>query len=317
MNAKPVHSSRFSTAGLHNLASSILDRAKGALLIFCVVGFLLIEWHIFPAEWALEEGKPRQIILSLLVLLTAIVIFVIFDTHEEVEKISTNVAGEGQSSDRALNLIDSMKDLSNELNTVKRDDKVVMCHLALNLEQSWDYTIEHFVAHKNLRNMEVYLLMLPKDVGEIQVNPNHPVPHDVATWCKTVEGRLKVIDSTLQGLRPTLQRDGKRLKVLIKHYRMLPVIHGYSAAGRAKQHYVAFCRWLRNDAAPPLYWRYDWGENNYHKIVSDEAEPNLQDLANIFDGYFAYLWATSGDPSVEFYYGLKPDADHSKLPMFD
>jgi len=317
MNKEPVHNSRFSTAGLHNLASSILDRFKRALLIFCVLGFLLIEWHIFPAEWALEEGKPRQIILSLLVLLATIIIFVIFDTHEEVENVSKIVGGEAQSSDRALNLIDSMRDLSSELNTVRRDEKVVMCHLALNLEQSWDYTIEHFLAHKHLRNMEVYLLMLPKDAQEIQINSAHPIPHDVATWCKTVEGRLKVIDSTLQGLRPALERDGKKLKVLIKHYRMLPMIHGYSAAGRAKRHYVAFCRWLRNDAAPPIYWRYDWGENNYHKIVSDKAEPNLQDLANIFDGHFAYLWATSGAPSVEFYCGVDPDPNPSQLPMFD
>ena len=316
MNGKPVHKSRIPTAGLHNLASSILDRAKRALLILCVLGFLLIEWHIVPAEWAFHEGKPRQIILSVLVLLAAIIIFVIFETHETIEKVWQNVAGRVPSSDRALNLMDSMKDLSKELDRVKRHEKIVMCHLALNLEQSWDYTIQHFLEHKNLKDMEVYLLMLPKDAGELEVNPNHPVPHDVATWCKTVEGRLKVIDSTLKGLRPALERDKKKLKVLIKHYRTLPMIHGYSAAGRSKRYYVAFCRWLRNDETSPQFWRYDWGENNYHKIVTDIAEPNTQDLGNIFDGHFAYLWATSDAPSIEFYCLRKPDR-HSNLPSFD
>ena len=64
MNGKPVHKPRIPTAGLHKLASSILDRAKRALLILCVLGFLLIEWHIFPAEWAFHEGFPPTVLLT-------------------------------------------------------------------------------------------------------------------------------------------------------------------------------------------------------------------------------------------------------------
>lgn len=316
MKAKPAPNSRFSTAGLDNLPSSVLDRAKRALLVFCVVGFLLIEWHILPAEWIWHGGRPRQIILTILVLLAAVIIFVIFETREAVEAVSRNVANLRQAFKGTLNLVASMEDLSRELNSVKPNEKIIMCHLALNLEQSWDYIKRHFLEHRNLQDMEVYLLMLPKDPKELQSNSPYPVPAEVERWCMSVEAKLKAIERSLNELKPVLQRDRKKLKVLIKHYRMVPIVHGYSATGRFRYYYFSFCRWVRGDG-DPKYWTYEWGEDDYHKFVGDPNDLAFGDLAKVFDGHFYYLWATSGDPSVEFYYGREPDADHSKIPQFD
>ena len=316
MERKPAPNSRFSTAGLHNLASSILDRAKQPLLIFCVVGFLLIEWHLIPAEWAWHEGRPRQIVLSVLVLLIAVIIFVIFETHEAVDAVSRAVANLRQSLKGTLNLLSSMEDLSRELDSVKPNEKIIMCHLALNLEQSWHYIKRQFLEHRNLNDIEVYLLMLPKDPKELQSNSPHPVPDEVERWCYSVEAKLKAITRELDELKPVLEKQRKKLKVIIKHYRVVPIVHGYSAAGRLKYYYFSFCRWVPG-GGEPKYWTYEWGEDTYHKFVGDPKYLAFGDLTEVFDGHFHYLWATSGDPSVEFYSGTEPDADHSRIPQFD
>lgn len=308
--------SRFSTAGLHNLSASILDRAKRALLLFCVVGFLLIEWHILPAEWIWHDHRPRQIILTILVLLAAVIIFIIFETHDSVDTVSKKIASLQQSFKGTLNLVGAMEDLSRELKGVRPNEKIIMCHLALNLEQSWDYIRRHFLEHRNLQDIEVYLLMLPKDYKQLQTNSPHPVPTEVERWCASVEAKIKAIQRSLNDMKPILQRDRKKLKVIIKHYRTVPIVHGYSASGRFRFYYFSFCRWVRGEG-DPKDWAYDWGEDDYHKFVGDPNDIPYGDLAKFFEGQFSFLWATSGEPSVQFYYGRDKDLDHSTIPRFD
>ena len=72
-----------------------------------------------------------------------------------------------------------------------------MFHLALNLEQSWDYIKKHFLEHRNLTDVEVYLLMLPQDPAELQSPSPHPVPATVEKWCKAVERKLNEIEQSL------------------------------------------------------------------------------------------------------------------------
>jgi biopolymer transport protein ExbB/TolQ len=316
MKETPAPSSPSLAVSLEKLSSSILDRIKRPLLAICVAGFLLIEWHLLPGEWLFHEGKARQIMLSILTLLGGVMVYVIFDTQKAVEAVSRNIASLRQSFKGTLNLLSSMEDLSRELNSVKPNEKIVMCHLALNLEQSWDYIRRHFLEHKNLKDIEVYLLMLPKDPKELQSASPHPVPEEVERWSKSVEAKVKAIERSLNELKPFLERDRRKLKVLIKHYRMVPMVHGYSASGHLRYYYFSFCRWVRSDEEPK-YWTYDWGEDDYHKFIGDPNDLAFGDLAKVFDGQFHFLWATSGDPSVNFYHGREADADHSKIPTYD
>jgi hypothetical protein len=316
MKETPTPSSPSLAVSLEELSSSILDRIKRPLLAICVAGFLLIEWHILPPEWLFHEGKARQIMLSILTLLGGVMVYVIFDTQEAVETVSRNVASLRESFKGTLNLMTSMEDLSRELNSVRPNEKIVMCHLALNLEQSWDYIEEHFLQHKNLKDVEVYLLMLPKDARELESASPHPVPDEVERWCKTVEGKVTTIERSLEKLRPALEKDRKKLKVLIKHYRTVPIVHGYSCMGRSRYYYFTFCRWVPSDIKPKQ-WPYQWGEHDYHKFIGDPDDLAFGDLAKVFDGQFHFLWATSGDPSVNFYHGREADADHSKIPSYD
>lgn len=313
MDEKSAPDSPF--ANIHN-SYSILARGKKILLGICVIGFVLIEWNILQPEWIWEGQRPRQIILSILVLLATVIILIIFETNDAVSGVSRNIASLRQTFKGNLNLVGAMEDLSRELKSVKPGEKIIMCHLALNLEQSWNYLKRHFLEHRNLRDIEVYLLMLPKDHRELKSNSQHPVPTEVENWCGTVEKKIKAIERDLNDLKPVLGREGRKLKVLIKHYRMVPIVHGYSVFGHFRYSYFSLCRWVRGDGAPKD-WAYDWGEDDYHKFVGDPNDLPFGDLAKFFEGHFHYLWATSGKPSVQFYHGVDPDTDHSKVPRFD
>jgi hypothetical protein len=299
---------------LHHVGTSILYRAKHVLLALFVGGFLLLEWHIVKPEWVLEEGLPRQIALTVGVLLMAVTLYLLFDMFDTVEGVSKNVSRLLQKSVVGTHsLRDSTLDLYKELKSVKPDDKVVMFHLALNLVQSWDYIEKHFLKHPKLKNIELYLLMLPKDAD--QIVGGHPIPGDVRIWCTAVANSVKQIQSSLEALQPEMEQAGKKVLVLIKHYRVVPVVHGYSVEGRSRHHYVSFCRWKSRVGKPPEDWPYDWGEDTYHKVVSEAGDLALGDLANVFDGHFAFLWRTSGDLAVNFSCLREPVSDDDQWPV--
>lgn len=280
---------------------SIRNVGRRVLVWLFVALFIVFEWNLLPAEWLLKPGLPQQIALSLLVLLAASLVELLIDTRNSVEQVSEEVDSLVADSDiRTYGLHETARELAEHLETLRNDEHIIMEHLGLNLEQSWDYLRDYFLEMPNLKHVTLRLLMLPSSSADIKMHPRHPVPNDIKIWCKSTGQRIAQIDQFLRSEQDKLMQKGRELRVTIKQYRTVPVVHGYSVAiGDSKLYYVSFCRW-RPSGSEPQHWPYDWGENCYHRITSGTSEKAIRDLASIFDGHFQYLWQSSGSPVLDF-----------------
>ncbi len=307
--------------------SSVRDSVRRVLLGLCVLIFILFEWHIIPPDAITHEGLGRQIILSLLVVFGAFVVELLFDTRQSIEKASHDVSGLVQTADGVSNdlkvlhqtvrgvsknvsrlkqnvssdlqdLLRCIENLSQALRDVRPEDRLIVKHLGLNMEQAWSYLRKDILGQKMVKKIELRLLMLPNDAAEIIRHSNHPVPADVVRWCMTVKEKIQTIEESLKTDRQRLG-DDRRVQVIIKQYRTLPIFHGFSISGPFEACCLSVCRWKRSEVFPGN-WEYDWGEFSYHTIWGNAADESAADLAAIFDAHFEYLWATSGEPVVSF-----------------
>lgn len=282
-----------------------LVRAKNiirSILVWLCVGiFILVEWHLIPEE-VLRNKIIERVAVSIFVLFGASVVELLFDirraTHDTKRKVGDLL---NRSEAQTESLIASTTELAGYLKNLGKDDHVLMEHIGLNLQQSWNYLRDQFLDLPNLKHVDLRLLMLPGSADEIKMNARHPIPRDVVDWCKSTDLKIRQIGVFLEDERASFAAQGRHLKITIKQYCVLPVVHGFSVTtGKTRIHYVSFCRW-RASSAPPELWAYDWGENRYHRIFSQDRENSIADIGRVFDGHFNYLWASSGDPALQYY----------------
>ena len=99
---------------------------------------------------------------------------------------------------------------------------------------------------------------------------------------------------------------GSHLRVEIRSYSELPVVHGFSLVKPLVARYVSFCRW--EHTANVL--DYGWGIDKYRRIAGAPTDPSLRDLADVYDGMFRHLWETGSRQA-------DTDVDHEGVLALD
>jgi hypothetical protein len=279
---------------LLDLWRSVASKVRYGLLLLGVLAFILLELHIVQMESLFDEGRPNRITIIYFVALAAILIEVIFDTRRSVEKVVVSVKKLADNSSIGLkDLKFCTQDLALKLANLNPDQRIVMNHIGLSLDQSWSYFRDEFLVNRRLKNVNLRILMLPPSASEIEINSKyHPLPKKVFSWCNRAKDTLDEIKDYLEEVGPQIEQEGRRFQVEIRQYRFLPSIHGFSVAEPLEVHYLSFCRW-KPSRRKPEEWDYDWGEESYHIVSCDTTDTAITDLANIFDSYFEYLWVTS------------------------
>ena len=257
----------------------IEEKSRLALLGLLALFVLLFEWHLIPVEWVEGDGRIKQVVVTVLVVMAAGIIKVIFDTREAVDKLSETVKEISQGFSMALKpLRECTQDLSNRLGSVQPGDKVIIDHLGLDMNHAWDYVRQFILKHPQLRDVELRVLMLTGDAEKL----GSVIPNEVQDWCLRISSSLKKIQTSLTNESLSGQWEGKRLKVEVKQYNVLPTVHGFSVRQPFKVQYISFCRWKDSE--------YVWGEDSYRTIV-DLADSVLKDESDLFEGNFEYLWS--------------------------
>ncbi|MBI3796956.1 MAG: hypothetical protein HY268_08315 [Deltaproteobacteria bacterium] len=280
----------------------IIFKGRRFLTWFYALASLAYIWHIIPPEW-LVEGPIRQIAITLLVVLFVGVLELFLETRELVENVDKEInALERILSPEVYNLRECIQDFSKVLKNTHPKDRIVMSILGLNLEHALAYMKRYIFKQPTHKNIYLKILLLPEDPKDIKMHPNHQLPKIVAAWCSNMKFYIQQVEKSANDQKSLMKNEGIQLRIEIKQYRVLPILHGFGISDPSNHtYYVSFCRW-KPSKQPVEDWDYDWGEDSYHKVASDTKGAAAQDIASIFTGYFEYLWVTSGEPVVVFSY---------------
>jgi hypothetical protein len=276
-------------------ASYIPKAIRYILLSLTILGIILFEGHMLQPDDLLKEGIGRKFMTFYLILLVISVVTSIHDTRKSAEKLSERVGKLIEPSEKLYHLKDCTEDLARRLSRLRPNQRVVMKHIGLSLEQSWGYFEQEFFRVMNRKQVELYILSLTGDSRKITAN-KRPAPINIARWCGSTPLMLSTIRTYLNTHKQRMIENNLNVTAEIKQYSMLPIIHGFSVSGAFNAHYISICRWTPEQPGAPEEWIYEWGEDCYRMLTSEIQIPEVKDLAEVFDGYFQYLWETSGEP---------------------
>lgn len=276
-------------------ASYIPKIIRYILLSLTILGIILFEGHMIQPDDLLKEGIGRKFMTFYLILLVISVVTIFHDTRKSAEKLSERVGKLIEPSEKLYDLKHCTEDLARRLSRLRPHQQVIMRHIGLNLEQSWKYFEQEFFRVMNRKQVELYILSLTDDASKITANQK-PAPIDIARWCGNTAPMIRTIRTYLNTHQKYMVEHGLNVTAEIKQYSMLPIIHGFSVSGAFNAHYISICRWPTDQPGAPEEWLYEWGEDCYRMLTSENQIPEVKDLAEVFDGYFQYLWETSGSP---------------------
>lgn len=268
------------------LVGWVKDRAVALILAAILLLTLAAELHLLGS---LHEHP--------FILLTIVGGMIYFLRHDVVAAQSANVElmREALSGAGELRTLESaMMDLAPRLEAVKRDEKVRIDHLGLNMSAAWDRlcpVIEKLVM-RNKARVRFRLLILGEGgsggMGVVE-RAKPGLPAAVEGWLVSGDTRRLVIERALKGIQDEALlagADAGSLEYEIRSYRDLPVVHGIRIWGKPDAAYVAFSRWDDERREDDKFW---WGGDQYHRIL-EPASPDQIDLRAIQEGYFRRWW---------------------------
>lgn len=267
------------------------------LLSLTILGIVLFEGHMIQPDDLLEHGFARKIMTFYLILLVISVVTIVHDMRKSTERLSERVGKLIEPSEKLYDLKHCTEDLAIRLSKLKPHQRVTMKHIGLNLEQSWGYFEEKFFRAMNRKQVDLHILALSGDSSKIIANQKS-APENVKRWCGNTDLMIGNIHRHLNTHKQRMVERGLKVTAEVRQYSMLPIIHGFAVSGALNAHYISICRWPTEQPGSPEEWDYEWGESCYRKLTSESQILEVKDLAEVFDGYFQYLWETSGEPAV-------------------
>jgi hypothetical protein len=271
---------------------SIKEHGKRVLLWVLVVAVFIFEWHLLDlVHLEHYDELLKRIIITILIILGAGVIEVIFSTRESLDRLSKDVQNK-VATNRLRSLTDCAKHLSEKLDEVEPKEKVVIDHFGLDMVHAWAYLRDDVLNHPNLKDndVEIRILILSPYLAERwEKDVGADIPDEIATWFSGAKKSLETIKKEAAEIITSSSKDKKknknpRIKIQVKSYNVLPTVHGISIRQPIKVRYISFCRWKG--------LRYDWGEHDY-RTITDLSDPVLKAEADMFQGNFNYLWSKS------------------------
>lgn len=178
-------------------------------------------------------------------------------------------------------------DLLQVISSCDTGDDLQIQHLGLDLASSCDY-IGGFITECNAGKIDYRLLMMAEQVEKL--GPR--APEEAIRWSSYVPGSIARIQmgvrASVKSAASTIMGSARDLRVEIRQYNGLPVIHGaaFRGASTKKISYLSMCHFERK-----RNWAtYSWGEFAFRKIAPGQATPSDQALDELAEGLFFNLW---------------------------
>ena len=225
--------------------------------------------------------------------------FLIIETVRRIKRLILKVEQliSSKESSGLYPFSDCFKDLVKRLSRLQDSEKIIIDCFAIDMTTAWD-NVMNILRKEQMPPMRVELrfLVLTSNPEEIQ-----PSFQDLEYWCDNTKLILDTVSRQLQNENARLAKEGKQLKVSIKQYAAIPVIHGFRLKSPFEEIlYVSFCRWVGQN-----FNTYDWGQEKFHIITSEKMDSNLSDLSQIFNAHFNHYWINSEKPTIEKFIGIE------------
>jgi hypothetical protein len=269
-------------AGRWEWLRELLEVVKswGVRLGFYVLGGLLFAYY-------LKLIKDPLWSIGLATALAVLCAHLLLDIRQATERL--NVALQART-ETLFDLNAAAGYLANDLRGLNPGETVKIDHLGLDMYNAWPRVLD-WLRHPVRVGVEVRFLML---TGASDRLPGR-VPAEVAHWCQNVDESLRVIRQWLHLEGPALLKSGRPIRIRVKQYAEVPVLHGFAVAEPFRVTFVSLCRW------EGATWDiYSWGERTYHRVSEIARDRHERDLADVFRARFEHLWNTSGDPVIDW-----------------
>ncbi|MEM7127008.1 MAG: hypothetical protein AAF702_11810 [Chloroflexota bacterium] len=186
-------------------------------------------------------------------------------------------------------------DLMMTLAQIPPNQPVVVEMLSLNLWFAWSALIKGMETLKHT-DITIHALMMsgrPDDMGNY-------IPDEVKEWSNIVSASQDRILQTSQGFGEAFKLEGKRTRLEVRQYHVMPYIQGFRIAKPAEfaVTYVSFCRWVK-----PTFQRYDWGEYHFLQIKpNDVVSPNEYEryILELFENTYQHHWRANPEAVIRY-----------------
>jgi hypothetical protein len=281
-----------------------------ALCVFLVP--TLVRFHILPTEFSLLRSE--ELMLLIVTALGLVTLEYITEARKGIiAQFKRNVRDVAETvSPKVYRLVDCIRDLRLRLAELNPEARLTIRHIGLDMHVAWQYVRDEILTKCPRGGETAYELLvvssddgaeLKKVLGGLSetvtnqvtepgahlANPTcaHYEPASVSAMRQSVARNLGTIKTDLEVGRHLYPG----LRLTIRMYRDIPVIHGFTTDQPEKTYYVCFCRWRGEN--------YEWGDK-YYKIGEAPEGSSARDLREIFDNYFTHLWGQACEEVYTF-----------------
>ena len=220
------------------------------------------------------------------------------DVAEELSRVKKRLElVEGNVTQLVENFSPGLIQLTDCVNALKKDAErqgpianLVVDWLGLDMMRSWSYVKDVVLSNPNITKSHLRVLMIAPKWSH---DPPW-VPSDVQDWRENSARMLLKIRDWFENDLPEIRASGREVRIEIRLYDRLPIVHGFRVKEPLRVWYMSFCRWTGKG-----YKAYDWGEKSYRKITVDHLTPTSRDLVEIFNGQFEHLWESSSEFKIQ------------------
>lgn len=195
----------------------------------------------------------------------------------EIEAIRTRDIPGVVESYQVFSLHDCVQHLQEIVVKDPQAEVVIDC-LGIDLGQTWQFLKESIRESGSISSVNVQLLMIDSRRASRQAI-------DVATWRSNAASNLREIRKWVRTELPKITR---AVRLEIRCYKHLPVVHGFHLKKPIDIYYISFCRW-----ESPTYDSFGFGRRAYRRVLGGARSRAAEDLVEIFEGQFQHDWINS------------------------
>ncbi len=191
---------------------------------------------------------------------------------------------ESAEDELKLSALHNAMDKTEKVIKATKRPHITIHHLGLDMRRAWFHMVKMLEKVTNV-DLEYHLLVITDQKKSLPTK----APPEVKRMTEKVGDSLEELERGLRQSSGIFNTNRMNLRVIVKQYKEIPVIHGWTILQPPRHWFVSYCRWLFKEPE----WTYDWGGREYYHLSGSASSADgsmLTDIGVQFDSNFAHLW---------------------------